>query len=170
MDDDSSYWDQYCGDDGSYVTPLPVASALLVPRMPWHDVSGDGSGSSRDSYWSRYSVQDTADAAGPLRRPQQQTRLLVVPDRLAALHIGASDDDDAPGHDCGSAQPPQSAPMPAPADCGIGSADANARRKTPGSPYTVGFAGVNPLALATRLNFVKDQMKQNERLLMNAAV
>ncbi|KAJ2338714.1 hypothetical protein IWW50_005305 [Coemansia erecta] len=164
MDSESSYWDLYL-DDTDYISP---ALAEPYPLLAGKVRGLDDSGSSRDSYWSRYSVAQGPSTDQSTPRRAQQRRLLVVPDRLAALHLSSEDEDEdvGAGEHVGAEQ--------ALADCGrsgagdpplIASESGDAQPL--GSPCGKAFTGVNPLALITRLTFLKDQMEQNERLQLN---
>ncbi|KAJ1757763.1 hypothetical protein EV180_005733 [Coemansia sp. RSA 518] len=162
MDSESSYWDLYL-DETDYISP-PLGQQPTQPKVRGFDDSG----SSRDSYWSRYSaVQSTGTAQGTPMARRQQRRLLVVPDRLAALHLSSDEEDDQNGDD-------QILPLAAAhaGDCGIGgrpcdqlTTESNAAPLA--SPCARVFTGVNPMALITRLTFLKEQMEQDERLLLN---
>ncbi|KAJ2501508.1 hypothetical protein GGH96_001827 [Coemansia sp. RSA 1972] len=160
MDSESSYWDLYL-DETDYISP-----PLLVQQPTQPKVRGfDDSGSSRDSYWSRYSGVQGSVQGTPMAR-RQQRRLLVVPDRLAALHLSSDEEDDQSGGD-------QILPQPAAhaGDCGIGDKPCDlltTEKEAMASPCARVFTGVNPMALITRLTFLKEQIEQDERLLLNA--
>ncbi|KAJ1810861.1 hypothetical protein LPJ77_000551 [Coemansia sp. RSA 2523] len=172
MDSESSYWDLYL-DETDYISP-PLGKQPTQPKVRGFDDSG----SSRDSYWSRYSaVQSTGTAQGTPMARRQQRRLLVVPDRLAALHLSSDEEDDQNGDDQnGDDQNGDDQILPLAAahagDCGIGgrpcdqlTTESNAAPLA--SPCARVFTGVNPMALITRLTFLKEQMEQDERLLLN---
>ncbi|KAJ2665212.1 hypothetical protein IW148_001684 [Coemansia sp. RSA 1199] len=166
MDSESSYWDQYL-DETDYISP-PLVQQPTQPKVRGFDDSG----SSRDSYWSRYSAVQGSAQGTPMAR-RQQRRLLVVPDRLAALHLSSDEEDDQNGGD-------QILPLAAAqaGDCGIGDRPCDQlisekeapliSEKEATSPCGRAFTGVNPMALITRLTFLKEQMEQDERLLLNA--
>ncbi|KAJ1998567.1 hypothetical protein GGI04_004943 [Coemansia thaxteri] len=104
MDTETSYWDQYDAEEAHFDARLePV---LQPPEEPQYVASlGTHSASSRDSYWSRYLGAPTTGSTdqctpGDSARlsPAQRTplsshstdlkrRLLVVPDKLAALSL-----------------------------------------------------------------------------------
>ncbi|KAJ2163194.1 hypothetical protein GGF46_000124 [Coemansia sp. RSA 552] len=182
MDAESSYWDQYC-DDSDYSSP---AILPMVPAMVLRSGGLDDSGSSRDSYWSRYSTQQFSPAVtgeGGMERRQpapQQPRLLVVPERLAALRLDSSEQawDCAGDSTAAAADPPpltrgnsSSSSSSSAGACSIGHGGDSIGGADPlPSPSFCKYAGVNPAALITRLNFLKEQMEQSERLLLNSVV
>ncbi|KAJ2450621.1 hypothetical protein EV183_004163 [Coemansia sp. RSA 2336] len=169
MDSDSSYWDLYCDEADYKTSPLPFPLAFPESRAPVRGLSEEccgrlaaDNGSSRDSYWSRYSaVQPTNEQTPPSKASTKsaQQRLLVVPKQLAKLSLG---NEERPANGiadgCGQKEAPDQALI---SDCDSLPID---------SPDTPTFTGVNPLALIIRLNFLKDQMEQNERLRLNPTV
>ncbi|KAJ2084390.1 hypothetical protein H4R24_000020 [Coemansia sp. RSA 988] len=221
MDAESLYWDQYACEDNHITQPqhpsqpqaVAFSSFATKPQNRWSLLSGvqttDGGGSSRDSYWSRYSYNhgSVTDQCTPVygnsiessqqRQQQQQPpqqRLFVVPDRLAALHICASDDEDhhytvdepvetgsafqiaganhkssiVQEHAAGAAADKDSNGQPGPCDSAQIAVDGGEEGLVPLSSSPVsGFQGVNPAALITRLSFLKEQMDQDERLVMS---
>ncbi|KAJ1741611.1 hypothetical protein LPJ78_003047 [Coemansia sp. RSA 989] len=169
MDSDSSYWDLYCDEADNKTSPLPFPLAFPESKAPARGLSEECCGrlaadneSSRDSYWSRYSAVQTTNQQTPSSKASTksaQQRLLVVPRQLEMLSLGNEKQpaNDIPD-DCGQKETPDQALI---SDCDSLPID---------SPDTPTFTGVNPLALIIRLNFLKDQMEQNERLLLNPMV
>ncbi|PIA19089.1 hypothetical protein COEREDRAFT_5620 [Coemansia reversa NRRL 1564] len=126
------------------------------------------------------------------KQPPPQQRLFVVPDRLATLHISTSDDED---HNSSIDEVTDAEPafqlsganhesrivqqhaadnngneQPRPCDPARIASDSKEGLVPPqcSSPVS-GFQGVNPTALITRLSFLKEQMEQNERLVLGTA-
>ncbi|KAJ2615179.1 hypothetical protein H4S08_001362 [Coemansia sp. RSA 1365] len=218
MDAESLYWDQYGCEDG-HITQLQQTSQLQAttsssivtkPQSRWSFLLGtqttEGGGSSRDSYWSRYSYthDSVTDQCTPVygnaiepfqqrqqQQPPPQQRLFVVPDRLVALHISTSDDED---HHSSLDEVAEEKPAFQLSGANHESrivlqhaADNNGNEQTrPCDPTQIasdseeglvpqssspvsGFQGVNPTALITRLSFLKEQMEQDERLVLGTA-
>ncbi|KAJ2850446.1 hypothetical protein IWW36_001884 [Coemansia brasiliensis] len=180
MDSDSSYWDLYCEEEADNLpSPLPFPLAFPESKAPIRGISEDccgrlvtcdNSGTSRDSYWSRYSAAQNTDQQTPSSKASTksaQQRLLVVPKQLAMLSLGnegqkeARTEEDMQPDDCGIGQKETPDQALINSDCDSLPID---------SPDTPTFTGVNPLALIIRLNFLKDQMEQNERLLLDSVV
>ncbi|KAJ1995854.1 hypothetical protein GGI25_000270 [Coemansia spiralis] len=284
---ESSYWDQYDNEADYFASqPLPPQYRQLPTRsnsntrllqlrgdttalpMNTAELRTDSSDtSSRDSYWSMYLNAQKSSSTG-LRTPlqssvsttplqQSQTRLFVVPDRLAALRIesGSTNDEhnarnrEKQGITSAAAVPAaviqnkgsSSNDFPAAIDSGkietdgsimlgasrssssnalqkdaevkrpaalVAAAAAAAQNVKPSvvasassnnssiqkattvssaaeknnsninskeaepidSPLARSFEGINPAALISRLNFLKEQMDQDERLLLNSVV
>ncbi|KAJ2691579.1 hypothetical protein H4R19_006334, partial [Coemansia spiralis] len=180
MDLESTYWEQYCADG--------LGEGFLPPQQP----AADGySVSSRDSYWSRYSctrgsTRDLSTPDQPQPQPQQaqrrRWRLLVVPDRLAALRLEDSDASSATQAVEAMGKTPESTAEAAADTAGASDAGAcdppeirsdsagqcDEAVVPPGSPSSPGSWGVNPAALEMRLNFLKQEMDQNDRLQLDA--
>ncbi|KAJ2801460.1 hypothetical protein H4R20_003660 [Coemansia guatemalensis] len=226
MDAEGLYWDQYGCEDNHITQPqhpsqlqaVAFSSLATKPQSRWSLLPGaqptEGSGSSRDSYWPRYSyahgsatdqctpVYGNSIEPFPQRQQQQQQqplqqRLFVVPDRLAALHISTSDDEDH--HSSSMDELAESGPAfqiagsnhepsivqhhaTAAADKGgneqLGPCDSTLIAgdgceegglvPLSSSPVS-GFQGVNPAALITRLSFLKQQMEQDEQMVLGTA-
>ncbi|KAJ1736304.1 hypothetical protein LPJ61_000088 [Coemansia biformis] len=189
MDQESFYWDQYCSDGDGILPPLPYTERPALV---------DGSGSSRDSYWSRYSCTRSSmtDQCTPGQQQQRRLwRLLAVPDRLTALRLGSgssaggcaepatttaaggteagrsTDERAAAAGDDAAAAAEDNAGHAGPCDpAQISSSGSSNEAIVPlDSPTGPAFQGVNPAALTMRLAFLKQQMDQDERLLLDTS-
>ncbi|KAJ1953284.1 hypothetical protein EC988_003080 [Linderina pennispora] len=203
--DESSYWDQY--DSADYVENMVVVQDPYTKPSRYRDIlhnsAYSASESSRNSsYWSKYAESRNTGAQDTPQEPtgQEMRRVLVLPDRLAAMSL--ADKDESTGNESTDPQPTAledslkpteptllakaaSAPAPASAPASASAAAAATIVEVLSSPLRVPqlsdgedseeiepidspsgpcFQGVNPLALAARLGFLKSQLDQAELL------
>ncbi|ORX65238.1 hypothetical protein DL89DRAFT_296438 [Linderina pennispora] len=196
--DESSYWDQY--DSADYVENMVVVQDPYTKPSRYRDIlpnsaysASESSGNS--SYWSKYTESRNTGAQDTPQEPtgQEMRRVLVLPDRLAAMSL--ADKDESTGNESTDPQPTAledslksteptllakvaSAPAPASAAATIVEVLSSPLRvpqlsdgedseeiEPIDSPSGPCFQGVNPLALAARLGFLKSQLDQAEELL-----
>ncbi|KAJ2787995.1 hypothetical protein GGI15_000255 [Coemansia interrupta] len=196
---ESAYWDQYDGDSVEYVSQATVptverradvvsksnaaAPSLMQYRQSQYLSQASECPSSRDSYWSRYIgnsvTNDDDDQCTPTSevattRPytSDMRRMLVMPEKLAALHISRIDDG-KPGN--GQSLKRKTDEKEEDEESAATAADRFTKStaydeiisKTPGDRSSAQmYAGVNPIALITRLRFLQGEIEQNERLLL----
>ncbi|KAI7835033.1 hypothetical protein BX661DRAFT_195590 [Kickxella alabastrina] len=219
MDTESLYWDQYDTDtDYMPQATVPIQEvyyarpSLQQYRQPPEHYSSDHT-SSRGSYWSKYlGTQFASDQCTPTKAgsdtPRMHStmdirRLLVMPEKLASLHLSSEDGLVAATKEQGARLETGQRKLvdgyqlvDAVEGAGRGifraidspSSDSVsgqcAKEEAASSGISVGMVingnisnsggsgggGVNPMALITRLNFLKDQMEQDERLVLNYTV
>ncbi|KAJ1725496.1 hypothetical protein LPJ53_000311 [Coemansia erecta] len=194
---ESAYWDQYDEDSVEYVSQATVptferrtdvaSKASVAPpllmeyRQSQHLGQASECPSSRDSYWSRYVgnsvTNDDSDQCTPTSEvattrsyTSDMRRMLVMPEKLAALHISRIDDGKP-----GNAQSLKRKTDEKEDEEEEATADRFTKStaydeiisKTPGDRSSAQmYAGVNPIALITRLRFLQGEIEQNERLLL----
>lgn len=200
---ESSYWDQY-GDEDNIVSSPYLPQQQFVSSLDCNNCASLSSVSSRDSYWSKYECNshpgtgsnatgDGSDGGTPLHKDSKinstsvHRRMLVMPDKLAALRLTALNDDDQLKKQRQKQISARSSRGKLAKDVHSSTSAPRVDTKTTASYYrnaqSDGVAvdckdngggtlheGVNALALTTRLNFLKDQMEQDERLVLNSVV
>ncbi|ORX70428.1 hypothetical protein DL89DRAFT_292111 [Linderina pennispora] len=195
--DESSYWDQY--DSADYVENMMVVQDPYTKPSRYRDTlpnsaysASESSGNS--SYWSKYTESRNTGAQDTPQEPtgQEMRRVLVLPDRLAAMSLADKDESTDPQptaleDSLKSTEPTLlakaasvSAPAPAPASAAativevlssplrvpqLSDGEDSEEIEPIDSPSGPCFQGVNPLALAARLGFLKSQLDQAEELL-----
>ncbi|KAJ2758728.1 hypothetical protein IWQ56_005923 [Coemansia nantahalensis] len=190
MDLESVYWDQYCAEGlGEGVLPLPQppadAGSASSRDSYWSRYS-----CARSSAWSE-STPDLPQQQLPQRR---RWRLLVVPEKLATLRLddacsggaaqtvasgaGTAASESALGaagaaggasaeHN-GACDPPQIRRR-IESPCSCDSSGGDEAIVPPGSPSGPASWGINPAALEMRLQFLKQEIDQRDRLQQDAA-
>ncbi|KAJ2724714.1 hypothetical protein GGI07_001767 [Coemansia sp. Benny D115] len=210
MDSEALYWDRY-DSEGEQISQATVpihqthygrSSAFAYRKQP-DIISSPSCVSSRDSYWSRYlgggvgigdgdsdQCTPTARADAGVERPASQSsrqdkqdmrRLLVVPEKLAALRLSdtssnssssTSSNDDGGSRSNAKSTAAATSSMTAAAAAAVAAArqtgDVHADGSVGEQQSGVLAGGVNPMALITRLNFLKDQLEQDERLIQDS--
>ncbi|KAJ2380308.1 hypothetical protein GGI05_006351 [Coemansia sp. RSA 2603] len=94
-------------------------------------------------------------------------RMLVMPEKLAALHIGKIDDGKAGSIQSLKRKTGEKDEEEVKFDRSTKQTYDGIISKTPGDRSSTQMcAGVNPIALITRLRFLQSEIEQNERLLL----
>ncbi|KAJ1947951.1 hypothetical protein FBU59_001823 [Linderina macrospora] len=184
--DDSSYWDQY--DAAEYVEDMvAVVQDPYTKFGRYRDIlpnnigTPEGSRDSGSSYWAKYAESRNTGAQDTPQEPtgQELQRVLVLPDRLAAMTLD-DDDSESTGQPrpkalkVSSLNPKDTSLITKPDLVEVLSSPLRVPQLSDGedsdeigpidSPSGPCFQGVNPLALAARLGFLKSQLEQAELL------